>query len=233
MRTEAGRESQHILQVVLPAPGERDAGQFRVRLFIIGDRGYYARVQSAYSHRFLQRCAHGVPGEAFDIADDNVLCIGAKSFLKGFHFGRSAAAPGGRISFMRHEESFFGEIALVQAVNFLYLFDESGHDVRHMVSVQPAYVVSAVGGLGQQQAGERLHAPVPDQRFILYHQGHRARADYKAVPSFIERQRGFGHILFGRGGAGSQEPRHGPFLYDIVGYIVGGNDDDPFRFACP
>ncbi len=174
-----------------------------------------------------------MPGETFNITDDHVLGVCAESFFKGFYFRRSAAAPCGRVGFVRHKEGLFGELTLVQTVNVFDLFHKFGHNFRHMLGVQPAYVVGAVGRFGQQQPCERFHAPVPDQSFILYNHGHGAGSDYQAVSSLVEWQRCFGHVLFGRGCAGGEESGHGPFLNDIVGYVVGGYDYDPFSFAGP
>ncbi len=188
MRAEAGGEAQRVFQVVVAALGKINAGQFRVGLFIIGDRRNYARVKRAYGDNVLQRRAHGVAGEAFNVAYHHLVGAGAERFFQRLYFGRSAAAAGRGIGFVRHEHRVRRHLFFLQAVNVLHLGHKLLHHGGHVVGVQAGDVESGVRAIGKEQPGQRLHAAAPGQGFVLYNHAYRAGAYYQAVAAAVERQ---------------------------------------------
>ncbi len=79
MGTESGRQAQGVFKVVVSAFAKRNAFQFRVRFFKVGNRRHQAGVEAAYGDGVFQAGAHGVAGKAFGIADDNAADV----FTKG------------------------------------------------------------------------------------------------------------------------------------------------------
>ena len=121
VRTEAGRETQRVLQVVMTALGKVNAGQFGVRLLVVGYRRNYAGVEGPYRYHVLERSAHGMAGEAFHVADYHLSNAGAECLFEGLHFGRGAAAAGRGVGLMRHEHRIGSHLLFLQAVDVLHL----------------------------------------------------------------------------------------------------------------
>ncbi len=158
VRAEARGEAYGVLQVVVPALREIDAGEFRVGFLIVGYRRDDAGVQRAHGDDVLERGAHRVAGEALDVADHHLVGGVAESPAQRLHLGRGGAAAGRGIGLVRHEHRVRRDLFLLQAVEVLHLFHEVGHHGSHMLGVEARGVEGRVGGLGQEQAGERLHA---------------------------------------------------------------------------
>ena len=91
-----------------------------------------------------------------------------------------------------------------------------------MVRVKAGNVEGGVGSFREQQAGQRLHAALAREGFVLDDYSDGGRAHYQAVAAAVERQGRFRDILLGGGRAGGQEAGHGPFLDLFAGDIVGG-----------
>ena len=79
MRAKTRRQAQGVFKVVVPAFAKRNARQFGVGFFEVGNRRYEARVQAAYGDGVFQTGTHGVTGEPFGVADDDVADV----FTKG------------------------------------------------------------------------------------------------------------------------------------------------------
>ncbi len=231
MRAEAGREAQRVLQVVMPALGQVDAGQFGVRHFIVGDRGNDAGVERAHGDYVLERGAHGVAGKALHVADHHLVCGGAESAAQGLHFGRGGAAAGRGVGLVGHEHRVRRYLFFLKPVDALQLGHEVLHHGGNVVGVQAGHVERGVGALGEQQPGERHHAAGAGEGFILYHHADGGGAGYQAVAAQVEGQGGLGDVLLGGGGAGGQEAGHGPALHLAVGHVVGGYHYHAFALA--
>ena len=87
MRAEAGREAQRVLQVVVAALAQVDAGQFRVRFLIIGYGRDDAGIERAHGYHVLEARAHGVAGKAFHVAHHHLVGRRAEGGLEGLHLG--------------------------------------------------------------------------------------------------------------------------------------------------
>ena len=231
MRAEARGEAHGVLEVVLAALREVDAGQFGVGLLVIGYGRDQAGVKGAHRYHVLERSSHRVAGEALHVGHYHLVGGSAESAAQGFHFGRGGAAAGRGIGLVRHEHRVRRYLFLLKAVDVLNFLYEPFHLGRDMLGVEAGHVVARVGAFGEEQARERHHAAAAGQRLVLYHHAYGGRTGYKAVAAAVEGQRGLGDVLLGGGGAGGQEAGHGPALHLAVGHVVGGYDYHAFALA--
>ena len=116
----------------------------------------------------------------------------------------------------------------------IFLFYPAYHSVhyfRDVVDVQSRRMEGTVGYLGSQKSGKGRHAAFADFGLGLYDKARRAHTDYHAVSSSVKRQSGFSYVSFAAYRARRQESSQNPFLYHIIGYIIGGYNYYPLCAA--
>ena len=62
----------------MPAFAKRNAIQFRIRLFKVGNWGHDSCVQTTYRDYIFQASTHGVAGKTFGVADNDIAYVFAK-----------------------------------------------------------------------------------------------------------------------------------------------------------
>ena len=131
----------------MAALAQRNAFQFRVRFFEIGNGRHQPCIQTAYCNGIFQSGSHRVTGKTFGVADNDMANIRPERRFQSVSFRTGRPATSWRIGFMRNKYQLFGNIAAVETKVFLRTGYQTIHHLGHMSYIQPGNMETAVCNL--------------------------------------------------------------------------------------
>ena len=231
LRAEAGCQMQRILHRIAPAAAEVQHTQIGIDFLEIGNRRNDTVFQDFDGDHVLDADAHGVAGEALGVGHYDVVGGFAEGVAQSDDFGRSAAAAGGGVRLVRHEDGLRGHRVAVDAEATFGGRHQVLHDHLDVVDIQTRAVVGAVAGFAAQQFDDAAHTALAHRVFALDHQRAGAHAQDRAVAATIKGQRGLVNAVVGSGCSQRQESRANPLQQMITGDVVCAQDQHPAATA--
>lgn len=192
LRSEASREVERILAIVLASFAESEIPKYRVALAMVHNGRRQSGGESRDGENILETHAHGVAGHALRIGDQNFAHVVAKRSTKRNHLcARTTAVPGASARLMAHVEKARRNVGAGQPVYNFGVAQQDIKNVRGVLHANGRRVIRRVGVAHSQYRGE-WRTPRPYKRgsgIGLEDEPHRPRTKQHATPTLVEWQR--------------------------------------------